>query len=283
MEVTLSASTLEQLIPDFPVQTAILLSRMLPQEAEPTLLRLYQNDIAGAPMDMQRIAAAMLALHPPAGFAASILSGTTVNVLLFVTSPEQPGSGFGMSGGSCIGIENPPFPKDWPEINDYRPHVGLSNLPRGSLLLATGIDPVYATRIVSTTKGDSYWQSPCGSSFYGLSNEVRSHLIAQMLDVQPADLDWTTEVQETSIFENVAAYNKKLVDLTASYLDHFHATAIAMRQKGLLTPDEAAILPQLRVRVDDRRQDKSIALPIPTSTDQRITYERFCLPVLECE
>ena len=92
---------------DFPAQAVILLYRMPSQEAESALFALY-GETAPASWYTQRAAASLLALHPPAGFAASLFSNTTVTSHVFVSLPEVRAWEWERAAGTVEVMDNRP-------------------------------------------------------------------------------------------------------------------------------------------------------------------------------
>jgi hypothetical protein len=168
------AASLRNLAADFPVQAIILLYRMPSQEAESTLLALY-GETAPASWYTQRAAAALLAFHPPAGFAASLLSNTTVTSQVFVSLPEDPSLGMGASSGDCGGYGRPPVKADWPAVGKYFMREGGPGLDPAPYVTIPGLKPIDAVRVVTPTL-----QSDSGecTGFTPLNNAIRATLIA---------------------------------------------------------------------------------------------------------
>ena len=104
MNVNAPVPLLQRLAEAFPAQAIVLLSRKPYQEAEPALLAMYYADDQEAP-EIRRAAAALLALHPPAGFAASLFASITITLDLAVALRNDPGVGKG--GGYCAGCFGP--------------------------------------------------------------------------------------------------------------------------------------------------------------------------------
>src|SRR5579863_8511946 len=99
MDVPVSGETLRTLAPDFPNAVAILLSRMSTEEAEPLALDFYHSPQQHG-YGLQYVSAAMLAQHPPSGFASDLLASIKVHADVYIVLPD---SGVRGGGGSCSG------------------------------------------------------------------------------------------------------------------------------------------------------------------------------------
>lgn len=121
-------------------------------------------------------------LHPPAGFAASLLSNTTVTSHVFVSLPEDPSLGMGASSGDCGGYGRLPVKADWPAIGRYSMREGGPGRDPAPYLIIPGLKPIDIVRVVTPTlHSDS---GKC-TGFTPLNNAIPAMLIAQMLDEQP--------------------------------------------------------------------------------------------------
>lgn len=273
------AASTQNLASDFPVQAIILLYRMTPQEAEPTLLALY-GETAPASWYTQRAAAALLALHPPAGFAASLLSNTTVTSHVFVSLPEDPSLGMGASSGDCGGYGRPLVKADWPAIGKYSMRECGPGRDPAPYLTIPGLKPIDAVRVVTPTL-----QSDSGecTGFTPLNNSVRATLIAQMLDEQPERMTIKSHVDVNIKVKNDQDYKTQL----AVYVDREEATFRSVKMnltaKQLLSPAEAsddAVLPSLLLVISDSRSSKAFPLEEMQFRSPRVKWEVEHLGVL---
>jgi hypothetical protein len=253
------AATVQNLAADFPVQAIILLYRMPWSESQSTLSALYR-DTAPASLYTQRGAAALLALHPPAGFAASLLSNTTVTSHVFVSLPDDPSLGMGTSNGSCGGYGPPPIKTGWPAIGKYFMREGGPGRDPAPYLTIPGLKPIDAVRVVTpTVQGDS---GEC-TGFTPLNNLLRATLIAQMLDEQPERMTLTSHIDVNIKAKNDQDYKTQL----AAYVDREEATFRSVKMnltaKQLLSPAEASddtVLPSLLLVITDSRSEKVFPL-----------------------
>jgi hypothetical protein len=113
-----SAQGLQKLQVDFPAQSAVLLARLSPRDAEPTLLVMYHNTDPQH-WKQRRVAAELLALNPPAGFAASIMKDSEIKISVKVVIPDQREGGMGHSSSCGGGFLRPPDDPNWPVVGQY--------------------------------------------------------------------------------------------------------------------------------------------------------------------
>ncbi|HEX8816305.1 MAG TPA: hypothetical protein VF753_12460 [Terriglobales bacterium] len=244
--------TLRVLAPNFGNEVAIMLSRMSAADAQPLALDFYHSS---KPAALQLVAAGLLALKPPSGFAADMLSNTTVRAAVYVLNPGMERS-YGGSGGSCF-TENAPPHDGWPPIGQY---VLSTDKTNGNFIVVAGIEPVYARRDEST----HYFGDSCLSSFgVHLGSDERLHLIAEMLGVDPFSIPWNTAPETSIVFQSPEQYERTLLVFVHGEQEKYRATAMALAERGLLTPSEAEdleALPKLQLQINDARKDPS---PLP--------------------
>jgi hypothetical protein len=101
MKVTVPIDMLRNLAPDFGKDVAILLPSGESEAASLEFFRSRPGDAYG----LQFVSAALLALHPPAGFAGELLAGVTVQARIVVVLPNGEPIGFG-SAGDCLGLRS---------------------------------------------------------------------------------------------------------------------------------------------------------------------------------
>ena len=244
------------------------LSRIAPGEAQQTLRDLYFDSNYGS-LVLKLVAADLLAQHPPAGFVASLLTGMTVHVSVLITSPGQPDFGVGTSGGSCVS-DKPPITSfaGWPPLYQYELFLSPPNKGQNDFPVIGAPDPISARRKPGP-------QAPPNCGGPGLEDDHRQKLIAQMLGVPSDKLGWHARDATAIRITSIADYNIFLPRLATAYVDRIRATNLALQEKGLLTPDEAATaLPRVRFWIDDERPDRSTVMPVPPSSDNNIVYEK---------
>jgi hypothetical protein len=246
MKMNVPGGTLRNLAPDFGNAVAILLSRMPVNESLPLALDFYRsiNDHA---YGLQYVSAALLALHPPAGFATDLLANTNVHADVFVIPPGSGGMGKG-TAGDCFG-ESDTEKEGWPKSGKYFLSREKSE---GAMLLVGGIDPVYATRHESY----HFSRDPCG--FVALRPEQRVRLIEEMLGNSEEEVRWQTQVTKNIEFQSMDQFSIDLLAFVVEQQQMYRATAEALEARGLM--DKAEVqrsLPLLRLELDDMRGKSS--------------------------
>lgn len=251
LHAAVPTETLRSLAPNFGNEVAVLLSQMTKAEAEPLALDFYHSP---KPAPLQYVSASLLALNPPPGFAADMLSNITVRATIFVADP---GAGlFGTGGaGDCFVASAVPG-KDWPAIGQYALSKTKDN---GTLLVVGGVDPIYGTRReLGHYSGDH--SMACG---VGLGPDQRLRLTAEMLGVDPASMPWNTAPHMNIVFQSPEQYQSALLALVRDEQQKYRTTTAALAERGLITPSEAddpETMPRLYLQVNDMRKD---AAPLP--------------------
>jgi hypothetical protein len=264
MNVALPTDTLRNLAPDFGNDTAIFLSRMPEEESAALSFDFYRSPPDHA-VSLQYVSAALLALHPPAGFAADLLSSISVqaNVLVVLPGAERLGSGI---GGSCAGGDESPR-ENWPMTGQYRLTKQKSD---AASLVVAGIDPVYAIRSEST----HYLQESCSVSMgMYLSPEERLRLIAEMLGVPREEIQWNTIAYTTIEFQSLEQFERDLLAFVEVEQAKHRATAAALVNRNLLSLAEAEqSLPELKLEIADQRGKGSLPIPEPPNLPSRVEW-----------
>jgi hypothetical protein len=271
----LPAATLQTLANYFPVQTAVLLARLSHDEIEPTLLHLYHDPTVENPV-AQRLVAEMLAVHPPPGFAASLMKGTTVLSVVEVVNPEN-GLHSGQPVGGICGDGGLPDP-EWPVVGQYRvvfyePSPGVIEFP-----VVQGTDPIYAMRTAAVRT------IPTGSctGVDRLDYAGRMEVVARMLGVEQSSLPFGAQrsrVEETMIpATSVAEYTKKVTEFVDEEEKKFLELETQLQQKGLITAEEierGEARPRLVLSLHDSRygQENKFELPeIASPAAERVEW-----------
>jgi hypothetical protein len=255
LKATVPSETLRSLAPDFGNAVAVLLSRMPVDESSPLAFDFYRNQEQRA-YGLQYVSAALLAQHPPTGFAADLLTSVNVRANVFAVLPGT-GAGSGGSGGDCF-IESDREKEGWPKSGQY---ILSREKSEGAMLLVAGIDPVFATR------GERYHFSgdPCGRVVLGSEQRVR--LIEEMLG--STDLRWQTQVTEDIEFRSTSQFSVDLLAFVEKQQQMYRVTAEALEAKGLMEKFEVQqSLPLLLLTLNDARGEgaepitkEAIALP----------------------
>jgi hypothetical protein len=241
MGAAVPADALRNLAPDFGNASAILLARISADEAQAPALDFYH-----APPEkgygLQYVSAALLALQPPSGFAADLLESITVRAEIVVMHPGAEGFGSG-SGGSCLS-DRPAARADWPATGQYRLSKHNSD---GAVMIVRGVDPIYATRELSTT----YFNRACPGPYLG-PNE-RQRLIAEMLGIAPESMPWQTSVETTIEFISQEQFDFEFHRFIDEQEKKYRDTSSALASRGLLNDAERNTMPKLRVIISEMR------------------------------
>jgi hypothetical protein len=244
------AETLRILAPNFGNEVAILLSRMPSADAQPLALDFYHSF---RPAALQYVSAALLALNPPSGFAADMLSRITVQAPMYVVNPGMERA-YGGGAGSCFSETAAPH-DGWPHVARY-----VLSKKQGGVVVVAGVDPVYVTREESS----HYYGDSCSAAFdVYLGADERLRLIAEMLGVDPASIPWNTTPETTIVFQSPEQYEGALLDFARGEQKKYSVTVAVLAERGLISPSEAEnpeILPTLQLRIIDMRKD---APPLP--------------------
>jgi hypothetical protein len=242
MKATVPNETLRNLAPDFGNAVAVLLSRMPGEQSLPLAFDFYRNQELHT-YGLQYVSAALLALHPPAGFAADLLANTNVHADVFVIRPGAGGMGTG-SAGDCFN-ETDQEKEGWPKSGQY---ILSKEKTDGAVLLVGGIDPVYATR----QERYHFNGDPCGVVV--LRPEQRVRLIEEMLGNSEKDLLWQTQLTENIEFQSKEQFTVALLGFVEKQQEMYRVTAEALESKGLMEKFEVQqSLPTLVLELDDVR------------------------------
>ncbi len=261
LDVPVPGDTLRRLATDFPNDVAILLSRMTPEDAGPLALDFYHSP-AEHGYGLQYVSAALLAQHPPSGFAADLLGGIKVRADIFVVLPDSPSFGFGGSGCAACLVRTKPQRRNWPPIGQYS--LAKEKTDR-SLLLVSGVDPIYATR----QESDSY-RDPCGGP--SLGPEQRRQLIAGMLNVSGNTIRWNVRPSATIAFQSDEQFRRELLQFIGNEEQKYRQTAIALAHRGLMSDAEVQqSIPNLQIYTNDMRGESAAPIqnlaPLPANVE----------------
>lgn len=240
---------------NFENDAAVLLSQAPPEQTIPFALALYRS-ASGNHGPVRYVTAATLALHPPPGFAAELLSDTTVFSFVFVVRPGSEPFGFSTnSGHDCS------FPgwgasrRDWPLVPVYilRRYAASNDKKETATLIVGGIDPVYATR----QEVAHYRAEYCGTSMeVFLDSDEPRRLIAEMLGVSPETIPWQVRLQTRIEYRSSQQFYRDLFAFIASEQAKYRTTISALLNHDLVTPEEAQqCLPKLTLLIKDAREE----------------------------
>lgn len=263
--VAVSADTLAKVAPDFENYTAILLSRLSPEESQGLSFELYRRPPLNGP-SLQYVSAALLARNPPPGFAADLFGGIKVQAHIFIVLPNAPGYGFGSSGSFLSNGPQKPR-EDWPNFGVY----ALSKQKaRGAFQVLSTPDPVYAIRTAETNR----YANDFGKGLY-LSAEDRRRFLAYMLKVPPESIDWKTVLSESFVFRSEAQFEYDLKAWIDGIEEQYRATAVALEAEGLITAqEEEDARPSLALHWDDMRSEGYEPIPDLKFLPPRVTWTR---------
>jgi hypothetical protein len=266
---TVTTASLRNLAGNFPNQTAILLSRKPPDEAQSLSQEFYQGDAKtrGA-HNLQYVSAVMLAQHPPPGFAADLFSSIHNRATITITKPgySEAGTYGGGMGGSCFVDDSH---QDWPLFGIYQ--LSTDKI-EGSIVLIAGPDPVYVGRSETRHGIADFCQN---FTFLVLGPEERRRFVARWLGMAPDDLDWETEATQTIVYRSDEQFYRELRKFIAHEQDKYRATGAALVAKNLMTVSEQEdSLPYLDLQFKDQRGSDARPIPAPASLPPHVSWPK---------
>ena len=262
LRATVSAATLariEKLGYNAQPEELVLLSRLPWEEAESGISSFYKPD-SSSRSDITRVAAQLLAQHPPKGFAAELLSTILVSARISVHDANS-GIGWGVGSGSssCCGGSGPDT-NDWPEIGRYSfqdPPRNQQALAENETLFLSAPDPVYLVRTVSRR----YYPTICGG-FSPLNDAIRSHLVGTLLNGNPVSPFPEQPVALSILFQSREAYRAQVQAFVDAYLENFNRVSAALTVSGVLTEEESqAATLRINLSLQDVRIQPADDLP----------------------
>jgi hypothetical protein len=237
----------------FPEQATILIGRLPLSESRGTLGDwTYGATGTWNGRTLARMASMMLAKDPgpsrsflwnrtDLGFVASVVAASEEELQITIASAktEHEGTGSGVCGDS-MGRKLAP---GWPQVYAY---ALVENDPQARAPVVVDLD---GDRIVSVRiKENGGWGSCYGVQW--LDSSTRHKLIAHWLGVKETDMSWQPVEGSTIVWIDKAAYQRQLGEITEAHRETLHATVDTLRQKGLMTESEAAMVaPRLIVTV----------------------------------
>jgi hypothetical protein len=240
-------------------QRLILLNHLPTDQSNPLLLKLYQSSLANGahPFDA-RISAQMLAQHPTAGFAASLLTTIRINTQIYLHDASSGGMSGGTSCGIGSGVQAPP--RDWPAVGSYQfhdPPLDEHPIRPEWTLFQPAPDPIYLERSVSL---DYSGRQTYGLS--GLTDAIRSHLVGTLLGGSPS-APFPEEKQFLDIeFRDRDSYYDAVTKFVQGHEDNFAQVAWALTQRGVMTEEERQVAKlHVNLTIDDFRKSPAEELP----------------------
>jgi hypothetical protein len=238
----------------FPAQAAILIGSLPLSESRVTLDDWTYGELGSwTGRILARIASMMLAKDPGpsrvswngeyVGFVASVVASSEEVLQISVVSPSTLEGGTGTSAcGDSLGTELSP---GWPQVYTYRLREVDS---QSGAPIVVDLD---GDRIVSIRAEENGAWGSCGGDVELLDPSTRHHLIAHWLGVKDKEMSWQPVEEFTIVWTDKAAYQRKLGQIVEAQREKLHTTVEALRQRGLLTDREAAMVaPRLIVKVD---------------------------------
>jgi len=275
MHEAVPADGLVKVAREFPVQAAVLVTRLPAAEATPVLLDWYRESgnigqDGALDGDLVRVAAMMLVKAPPPGFAASMLEGMEVRLQVWVTDPGKWLSGGSTGGSACGDGEMGKPPEGWPPLYEYGWEENAPNrkssAPADPVLVEAGGDRITYRRRLAY---EGF------SSCYGvrmLNAETRRHLVAEMAGVGPDGLGWNMQNQASVGWRDAAQFQRNFYAVVNAEEGKLRATVDGLVARGAMTKAEAkSSRPRLSVMVTDSRTLGVGALPALVSDDVRTT------------
>ena len=264
MNAPVPAETLRLLAPDFGNAVAVLLSRMPPEESGALAFDSYRAKPVRQ-YGLQYVSASLLALHPVPGFAADLVANTPVDATVFVIAPGAEPLGMGMFG--CCGMGSTSLRKDWPFTGQYL----LSDRDtKGSLLLVSGGDPIFALRQLSTRYEP---EEICGDKGISMTSHARLRLLAEMLGIAPDALGWQSDLQTNIEFRTLSQFQAQVLSFVAGEQAKHRATLALLADRHLVTADEAEhSLPELHLSVRDVRGPNAEPALQPGTLPPHVTW-----------
>ncbi len=274
LQGTISPQGVERLASDFPAQALTLFARLPDPERTELAEDVYKTRRgAGAVYDwrslahdqMVHMAAAILALHPPNGFTASLLNETTVVLNVDVTdAPQKARDGIGT--GLCVdsGAAKPilGWPQPWTYVVEELWHQQNLN---GRSILVEG-EPVITTRRALST-------SSC-STLSLFSSAVRLRLIEQEAGVSPRELDGGIQQFDNVAYTGPNTYSAALVAIIRRHSREFRDLSARLQRLGKMAPQEAEMAgPVFHLRITDERADKTKLLPEVHPDNPKIVFD----------
>jgi len=240
----------------FTAQTAIL-AAYAPEETRKELfarwlsfdsLRVNVVDPSGV---LGRVAAMFSALHPPPGFALSILKNAEEQVYILIVreGSKFERKGYGI-GGPCADTLGKSVAPGWPVVFRYALDERSVNGP--------GVVPSKDQVLIQAGGRQIAWQRSPSNQGYGsctgvaaLTAEVRHELLAEMLDEPESALPWPVRATRTIVWQDEQQVQLAIGKIVEKESSKQRQTLLALMEKGLIMPDEVeASMPKIVVHID---------------------------------
>jgi hypothetical protein len=177
-----------------------------------------------------------------------------VKLRLTVHVADNENVGFGTGGGLSVGIacgigQDPP---DYPPHAEYRLHFGAQP---GAVVLATGPQPIYYTRVVTTDFQYGVSETDMG----GPSDEQRVDYLRAM-SADPIENPFRAHTETTVTWSTADALTQRVQELRSDIERRFRSL-IYRAQQFSSVPRSAVVIPPIELRIVDQRTIKAVPLP----------------------
>jgi hypothetical protein len=203
----------------------------------------------------------LLAAHPPAGFAASVLAEAGEKVTISVRN--EAGERSLLSTGLCVDAFGAHADEGWPPLYRYLAEERWKEGPY-PVIVALGQDRITYRRDAA----EHGWGS-C-NTVRKLNDATRYSLLAEMLGIEPQQMAWKQQASHTILWTDEPEYRRQLHMLIREEEEKFRQTAAALEERGAFTAEEArTVRPLLEITVYDDRTEKAALLPEFKAEDER--------------
>jgi len=274
MHGRISYEGISAILTDFPAQALVLFATMPEPDRSQKALLIYEGrDRSDAPYNPRRLAqqqmihlaAAILALNPPPGFTATLLSETTITLKVVVTDDDRERDGmFSTTCGDSFGFAPDP---GWPQPYTYvvEEHWPSQGTARG--ILVPGDPTITSRRALSN--------SSC-STLSDFTSVQKLRLAQQEAGLRSEGRSAGALQYDTLRYTSAAEFAGSLAALVARHEQPVHALIETLANRTYLTTSEAAdAVPSFAVEIDDQRKDKSQPLSIPRSLGPSTTVRPY--------
>jgi hypothetical protein len=248
--------TVARYLDRWPIQTLVLLGRTGP-ERDPVVMDFFrslprkQGAAAFSPGQMWFALANLLAPGPPSGFAALVLRGLRLDLLVTVSDDGNSGTGVGWaSSGVADGTGEKP--------DGFPPHAlyRWGSAMTGDVILSTGPRTLYYSRSVSSAR-----QFPV-SHPSGPLPDADDRLTYLSATPGRPQIDLKSRFYLHLAWSDVDTFRERVREEQQKIADQYSRALTDLMTGGHLTAEEVAALPlQLTTTVYDARTDRTLRLP----------------------
>lgn len=246
LDAQVPVTVLQPFIARWPVPTSVLLANST-GDRDAVLLPLVSSTDG---FFWQGIANLLLVTRPP-GFAARLLTGLRLTLVVHVTNDAN--LGFGVGGGfSSEHSLDAAFAAGFPPLADYRYAVARA----GATVQSVGPRTIYYERRLDTrpTFSRFNYANPAGPS----NTDRVDYLNALIREGRALE----ERTQPTVVWRGAAALRRAVADHRERVESRYQIAIGSLVARGLLSEaDSRSLVPEIIVRVEDHRDDKSQPLP----------------------